>query len=201
MTIPRENNKIPGNIDTLYYNKDCSIKLEKKTGTIHMLKTALQYVYDNYPYVKEYELQDESHINEEKIGKPLITSKRLLYSKPGWYQEYLGAEPINYTPFLIEYIKEKQTIIHQLIKKYKPSKNGDDWFVPLNILLITDNIPPTLYENRIFSVSGKIFGTPWKITRNTISNYGIDYDIIKENTEDIYDNYYKNHVNIHEHDN
>ena len=201
VTVPREDHKIPGNIDTLYYNKDCSISkmsLEKKDGTIHMLKTALYYVYENYPYVKEYEIQDETHINDEKIGKPLITSRRLLFGQPGWYEEYFGAEPIRDTVNLIKQIKKNRKHVDELIKKYKPNTIGNEWFVPANILLITSDIKPGIVGNSIFNVSGKIFGTSWKITKNTIKGYRIKYRVESGNTEAVNTNYYKNYVNSQE---
>jgi hypothetical protein len=201
ITIPKENYKIPGNIDTLYYNKDCSISklsLEKKDGTIHMLKTALYYIYDNYPYVKELEIQDETHINDEKMGKPLITSRRLLLGQQGWYEEYFGAEPIRDTVHLIKQIKKNRKYIDELIKKYKPSTIGNEWFVPHNILLITRNIKGDIVGKLIFNISGKIFGTSWKVRRNTIGSYKIKYRIEGGNTEAINTNYYKNYVNTQE---
>lgn len=204
ITILKDNHIIPGNIDTLYYNNECSIssvKLDKKDGTILMLKTALQYVHDKYPYVKSFELQDETHVNDESIGKPLITSRRLLYGKPGWYEEYFGAKPINSTIELIEYIQKNRKLIDKLIKKYKPRDAGNEWFVPQNILLITEHIPSIKNNNNssIFSVSRKIFGTSWEITREKINSYGMEYNIKNVNIGEINNNHYKNHVNIHEH--
>jgi hypothetical protein len=165
-----------------------------------MLKTALQYVYDIYPYVKSYELQDETHFNDSTIGNPHITARRLLYGKPGWYQEYFGAEPINSTVKLVEYIQKNRKSIDKLIKKYKPTDEGNEWFITQNILKITDEIPQEKNKKNssIFSVSRNIFGTTWKITRETIGNYNIGYNVMNNNIGELHNNYYKNHVNIHE---
>jgi hypothetical protein len=201
ITVPKKNNKIPGNVDTLYYDKECSIssvKLERKEGTIIMLKTALQYVSDKFPYVKEYMIQDETHVNDEKLGKPLITSKRLLLGRPGWYQEFFGAEPTDNTTKLIEQISEKRVNINKLIKKYKPKNIGDEWFIPSNITLILDNIPAVVINDNIYNIGRHIFGTSWKITKETISKYNMDYNILDENIGETHNNYYKNYVNIHE---
>lgn len=204
ITIPKESYNIPGigNVNTVYCIKEYPVNkttFEKWDGTIHMLKTALRYVCDTYPYIEELEIQDETHVNNEKYGKPLITSRRLLLGEPGWYEEYFGAKPNRDTTRLIRQIAKNRNMIDDRIRKYKPDTIGNEWFTSANILSITNNVKPSIVNGAIFNISPKIFGTFWKISRNTIDEFVNEYTIEPGNTDEKTDtHYYKHYVNSQE---
>lgn len=201
ISVPRNKRYRTGNIDVLYYNKECSIskiKLKEKEGTIEMLKTALQYIYDTYPYITKLTIQDETHYNDSLQNKPHITAKRLLLGRPGWYQEYFGAEPEKKTLELINHIATKRSEIDNTISKIKPNKSGDEWWSTENILNIINNLQKSILRKRIYNIAEKIFGTIWFIPRNTIEKYNMHYSVLTVESFDVSTNYYKNYVNIHE---
>jgi hypothetical protein len=82
-------------LQSVNFYTSCSIKekqLDKQSGTITMIQTALTYMKKTYSHVKKVHIKDETFINIP--GKPLITSRRLLKGQMGWYEEYLGATPL-----------------------------------------------------------------------------------------------------------
>jgi hypothetical protein len=199
ITIPRDKRSKIGNIDTLYYDKECSIskiKLKEKEGTIEMLKTALQYTIDTYPYIRTFTIQDETHYNDSSLNKPHITAKRLLLGRPGWYEEYFGAEPEKKTLELIKNINTKRQIINTIIKNIKPQDSGDEWWTTENILKIINNIPKDIVKKHVYYIEKNIFGTGWFIRKNTIKEYNMSYNIQMIDNIEVNENYYKNYTNI-----
>lgn len=165
-----------------------------------MMKTALQVVYNNYPYITRFTLEDETHYNNIELNKPHITAKRLLIGTPGWYQQHFGAEPEKTTVELIEYIKIKRIEINNVIRKITPQNSGEEWWTTENILKLINNIRPDIVNNMLYNISTRIFGTEWFIRRNTIGLYNMKYsiknvDILSDINQD---NFYKNYINIHE---
>lgn len=199
ITLPRDKRSKIGNIDTLYYDKECSIskiKLKEKEGTIEMLKTALQYTIDTYPYIRKFTIQDETHYNDSSLNKPHITAKRLLLGRPGWYEEYFGAEPEKKTLELVKNINTKRQIINTIIKNIKPQDSGDEWWTTENMLKIIKNIPKDLIKKHIYSIEKNIFGTAWFIRKKTIKEYNMIYNIHMTGNIEVDENYYKNYTNI-----
>jgi len=154
-----------GNIDMLNYYANCSFSeklLEKGTGSIHMLKTALTYVSNKHPHVKQYDIQDETYM--ELPGKPLITARRLLMGEKGWYEEHLHAIPTQRTKYMIQYLRDpkKRTLYQDKIP------NADKtWWTPKNAMQVCYSI----------KCPGSVLGTTWYISKNTIDSYGIDYTV------------------------
>jgi hypothetical protein len=203
ISIPIEKNKKIGNIDTLYYDNKCSIskiKLEKQKGTIEMLKTALQYVCDKYPYVIKFNLQDETHYNTSTEDKPHITAKRLLLGRPGWYEEHFEAKPENETSKLISVIEKYRNKINDTIKGIKPRESGEEWWTTKNILNLINQIGNTPIDNNDYKIERNIFGTSWFIRKGAIKTYKMKYNVVEDvNPDNIIENeYYKNYINIHE---
>lgn len=183
--IPKEN-AVDGLIEKLNHEKSCSIEkeLDEGNGTIHMLKTALKYIIDNYPNTKYFQLTD---ITFKKIpglpskDLPYITAKRLLQGSKGWYQEHFGAKPTRKTKLLIDMIKIKRNRIDELIAS---NINNTLWSAA-KIKKIASRIDGKFLEKNILE-------TDWIIDYTTIKGYNINYEI---STNDNYKNY-KNIINV-----
>ena len=97
--------KIPHKIPHALYEPECSIgaHLEKGPGTVLMLKTLLQYVYEKIPNIKTFEFDDMSHIDcipkdlskhpPRPSLKPLSLSYlSIAYNSNTWYEEHFNAK-------------------------------------------------------------------------------------------------------------
>lgn len=154
-----------GNIDMLNYYANCSYSkklLEKGSGSIYMLKTALTYVADRHPDVKQYDLQDETYM--ELPGKPLITARRLLMGEKGWYEEYLDAIPTQKTKYIIQYLRDSK---NRMLYQNKIPDVEKTWWTPKNTMQICYSI----------KCPGSVLGTTWYIPKDIIDSYGINYII------------------------
>ncbi len=150
-------------LDALNYYKSCSLSeksLDKSQGTVHMLKVALAYVFDNHPNITHVDLQDETFIDIE--GKPLITSRRLLQGHKGWYEEHLQAIPTGKTKQLLKFLRDPKRRSH--IDVQLP-KQPNTWWTASNIMKVCEMIrcPST------------VFGTTWNIERSTVMRYHLTY--------------------------
>jgi hypothetical protein len=152
------------------YYKSCSVKekkLEKHSGTIHMIQTILSHTINTYPHITFVELQDETFIHVPK--KPLITARRLLLGQKGWYEEYLGALPakkeLQYT---LNYLRlpSTQENIHTFLP---PDAQNKLWWFPEHIKYVADKI-----NNKLFPY---LIGSLWMISADTIREYGITMQI------------------------
>jgi len=167
-------------IQSLNYYQTCSVNeklLDKKNGTVIMIQIALHYAKMKYPYIKEFQLQDETHIDISAMEKPLITSRRLLEGRLGWYEEYLNAIPIQGTKLLIKYIRDVK--IQSYIKGLLSSESSNPlWWTPSNIIKITSILNKELPERykHTLNINREIFGTTWSIPVEEIPNikYTID---------------------------
>jgi len=170
LSIPLYPNTI-ADLYALNYYQTCSINeksLDKKNGTIIMIQIALHYAKTKYKYIKEFQLQDETHIDISALEKPLITSRRLLQGRLGWYEEYLNAKPIQNTVKLINYL-HKESVRKTIDVLLPPESSNPLWWTPSNIVKITKQF-------EIDRITPYIFGTTWSIPVEEIPNikYTID---------------------------
>jgi hypothetical protein len=88
-------------LQDLEYRKTCDIygNLEESYGTHLMLKGALMFMIQKYPFVKKINLSD---VAQKKHTRIYLTPKRILLGKKGWYEEYFGAIPTNKSKTLIK---------------------------------------------------------------------------------------------------
>lgn len=166
--LNKNKRKTEGYLQSVNFYTSCSIKekeLEKQSGTITMIQTALTYMLNQYPHIKKVQLQDETFIDIPT--KPLITPRRLLKGQLGWYEEYLGAYP------LLDILKEKLKYLRKPETQAKlqtllPSNSSDNkWWIPTNIIPIAEQLQERLFHYLI--------GTMWVISASTIRNYNIEY--------------------------
>jgi hypothetical protein len=162
--------KIEGYLQSVNYYTSCSIKekeLEKQSGTITMIQTALTYMLTKYPHIKMVNLQDETFIDIPT--KPLITPRRLLKGQMGWYEEYLNAIPV------LEVLKAKLKLLRKPETQAKlqallpPESNDNKWWIPANIIPIAEKLQQGLFHYLI--------GTLWVISASTIRDYNIELDM------------------------
>lgn len=121
-----------------------------RDGTDIMLKGALKYLIQEHPHIKTVELNDLAKKSGTNV---LITPKRLLLGKPGWYQEHFGAVPYDKTAAFIEQVlpKLRKTIDVEQISRLSWGTNED-----------VKKISKDFYNN-----------TSWRITKKTISKYPV----------------------------
>lgn len=129
-------------------------------GTIQMVKAALRLCIDRNQNIKVIDLADETFYPLNRKERVLITPRRLLTGRHGWYQEYLGAEPTQKTLKMIKRIKPKQDV-----------SNSSFWTFE-NIKKIAE---PMLKER-----FGNLFGSTWTISKNTIMSYNVTYTLQEE---------------------
>jgi hypothetical protein len=184
--VPKDKSFV-ADITKLSYNKECSYseyELEKKNGTIIMLKTALSYVTDKHPHIKTFKLTDMTHTKDTIDGNKIwITPRRLLLGNKGWYEEYFEAIPTNETNIIKKIIKDNRILLDNMLPK-----NEYSWWTNKNILNTTAIIDAnTLTKN--------ILRTTWLIYKNTIKKFYIPYNLLDENTEIQNNNFNNNNVN------
>ena len=155
-------------LQSVQYNASCSINskpLEKHSGTIVMIQVALLYTCDTYPYIERVHLQDETFIDIP--GKPLITPRRLLNGKLGWYEEYLGAIPRD-RPLKkkIEFLRKSDTmsLVQSLLP---PEANDPKWWGADATESIATKVKPGLFPYLI--------GSAWVIPKATLKAYNVSY--------------------------
>lgn len=152
-----------GMIQTAVYRPMCEIggKMEAHRGTILMLQGALRYAFSKYKKLQYITLNDKSMVAKKDIH---ITAKRLLQQRPGWYQEWLGAEADD---------KDMATKrVLQALSTMKPSDEDRDkmsakgWGSTKEV--------EEMARKYLGRDSGAIVGTAWKIMRKVAMGYPID---------------------------
>jgi hypothetical protein len=128
-----------------------------------MIQSAMMYVIEKYSHIKTIEIQDETFINIP--SKPLITARRLLTGRKGWYEDYFGATPK--TPFLAEILRYlRLPSIQEKVKSLLPPEaSQNQWWIPNHIKEIADSIREGLFSYLI--------GSMWVISKETINHYDI----------------------------
>lgn len=164
------NKKLYGQIDHLMYEQTCTIdgRMEQGNDTRMMLMGALLYIAKEHPEVDSYSLQDEAdklvRVGIGQVSKRiLITPRRLLQGKMGWYQEHFGAIPEPRTERLVDSLKKRDSI--RKIKEYMPITQRMDWGEYSEISEVASRILPK--NQPIHS----LWGTTWYIPRDVILSY------------------------------
>jgi len=152
-------------LQMLNYYKSCSINeksLDRKNGTAIMLQIAISYAINKYKYITHFELQDNTFIDISAMEKPLITSRRLLEGRLGWYEEYVNAKPMCKTIKLVKYLRSET--IQERIKEFLPKESSNPlWWTPTNIIKLTDKVDKK-------NISPYILHTTWSIPVEEIPN-------------------------------
>lgn len=156
-------------LETVNYSSSCDLKgsLKNNTGTILMIMGLLKYVFNKHRDVFTISLNDKTMVPKKSI---LISAKRLLQGRPGWYQEYLGAipDPSNIqTGQIIEALK--QPTVQQRIQKNLPITTQRDWGKTAEIISMFEKITPLKGTS--------ILCTSWWIHRSTIESYPISINV------------------------
>ena len=149
------------------YDSKCELnnRLQSGIGTYIMVKTALKFVIDKYRYIQSFELCDKTQTKQSNIN---ITAKRLLLGKPGWYEQHFGAIIINEgirTDYLIA-TKQKLNLTDENKTKIQEKTWGTD--EDFDEMATELNLSIDLF-----------IGTSWKIDKNAIIQYDINYEIRK----------------------
>lgn len=163
----RETNDVRAELRMLNYYASCSVNqksLEKGGGTVHMVKTALLYMIDTYPYIRYVDVEDNTFIDVPRnTEKPLITPRRLIQGKQGWYEEHLKAVPDGHTANLKTYFQKKQ------IREKIDALLGNDsenplWWTPTQIKNVMNQLP-------LVKGIGDLTASNWVIHSNVIQDY------------------------------
>jgi hypothetical protein len=164
-------------IESVNYYTDTTLDSQRNKDTVHLIKTALKYVFDNYKYIEKITITDTTAINSDidpSVTKPFfITSRRLLTYEKGWYEEKCGAIPENQTIPILNFLEKEKSIIQKLVPKNRPK----NWWTKNNLGQIIHNICNTIPTADINLLKLLIYFTDWSITRNTVENFNISYNV------------------------
>jgi len=174
--IPNNKNEKIAYLANVNYYTSCSINFQRNKGTVHMIKTVLKYIIDNYKNIETIHLKDTTAINSEvdsSIIEPFfITLRRLFTNQKGWYEEKCGAIPIDQTISIVDFLKKENKTIQSLIPKNIPKK----WWTKQNTLSLIEKInKKTNFSYHI--LESMLFYTSWTIPRNIVEQYNIVYSI------------------------
>jgi RNAse (barnase) inhibitor barstar len=142
----------------LSHRPKCEVagNLEEAIGTDVMLKGSLKYVIQAFPHIKRVSLQD---LAKKKNTNVLLTPKRLLLGKPGWYEERFGAKPTVKTQAVKGWLKKQHYLALDTTDISKSS-----WGSIKDI--------QTLSNDHV-----KLLGTTWDIPYSTIHEYPVSIKI------------------------
>ena len=135
------------------------------TVSLPMIRTALMFVSHAHPELTEFCFQDETYIDiPDHHDKPLVTSRRLIQGKKGWYEEHLRAEPTGHTVTLLDFLRDP---VRRLLYASLIPEKEIPWWTRTHLKTIAAAIrcPVT------------IFATTWKVTRETALNYNVSYTV------------------------
>jgi len=105
--------RVYGQLDHLIYETSCAIDRNMESGndTRNMLAGALKHVATKHPEVEFYSLNDKADKLVKRLNKiVIITPRRLLQGKQGWYQEYFGAMAHPDTERVLSILEKPSTI-------------------------------------------------------------------------------------------
>lgn len=121
-------------------------RLQKgQDGTVLMLKAALSFVKERYPFVKRMFLADTSSIHLENQRFVSLISYCILKYNTSWYGKYFDARPENEHD-LRALINQLDSTSHK--QKYKDYIEFYDKYVSLHSRGIDQNILDTLQKNK-----------------------------------------------------
>lgn len=165
-------NNRPALLEAVNYSSSCDLKrqLKNNTGTILMIMGLLKYVFQKHKELAYISINDKTMVPRTSI---LISVKRLLQGRPGWYQEYLGAIPDPSNIQTVQIIKALQKpTIQQRIQENLPITRQRTWGKPSEIISIFERI--TLLRGT------SILGTSWWIYRSTIESYPVSINVVNK---------------------
>jgi hypothetical protein len=100
-----DNEKLYPNLEGVSFDAKCSFddkfQLQRKSGTILMLKCALKFLLALYPMIKGIMFKDQSVL--KCLGDVRINLSSFYIAKYGrtWYQSKFDAEPLNVTSYCV----------------------------------------------------------------------------------------------------
>lgn len=144
---------------------DLSLKgdLAEGIGTDIMLKGSLMYVVRAFPHIQRISLQD---VAMKKNTNVLLTPKRLLLGKEGWYEARFGAKPTVQTQVIKNWLRKHQPIIEKEKEEIvKPSWGSMEDIHRLSNINTTANFQ-------------KLVGTTWDIPKTVINTYPLSIDTL-----------------------
>ena len=148
------------------YAKTCNTmkNLEEGADTIAMVQGALKYVLQKHPNITNFDVLDDAYKVLRPSGKKiLITPRRLIIGKQGWYQEYFGAIPKGRTVKLMKHFSNKSNNINE--------KEALNWGSYQEIYQVASKILP---------VPKDLFHTEWSINNKVIRSYPVKITEIME---------------------
>jgi len=155
-------------LNGLQYGPKCSTirNMRRHVDTLRMLKAGLIYIFRTYPRIKHVSLTDKAAVGGAN-AKIMLTAKRLLQGKKGWYEEHFGAVPDPQNKSTISTLKALSNPLAQAkILTYLPITTQRTWGTPNDIIEYASCIAK-LQTNAILATS-------WLILRNQIENYERD---------------------------
>lgn len=175
--IPMQVGATRADLLALNYFASCSVNdkaLEQGGGTAVMLRAALAYVMDHFPHIQEVGITDETfvYMRGRADNPPLITPRRLLQGRKGWYEEFVGAMPDGEkTTRLVTYLRKPATrekLEHLFVTENVPTDIL--WWAPQHTLELAAKLGKV-------SVADALLGTSWKVARETVRSYGLPYTV------------------------
>ena len=195
-----------GYVQDLIYKKNCSIfqKLNKNKNKIELLlKSALFFCIKKFPEIYIYEINDMSYLqcsNTQKIS--LADLYTVKYGKT-WYEKVFNAIPIEEHAIDIQQYKQLIEKKSNIILDYEIEEFIDKYYTDTKNLNINKNMNyiknaytkgmkvkdylSYFFNNNLdcrlyilffkYYFSHILYGTYWKITKETIADYNIDINI------------------------
>lgn len=141
-------------------------KTREKDGTLLMIQSAIAFIFSYFPKMQDIFLYDEAI---KKGTRVLITPKKLLLGKQGWYQEHLGAQPGKKTRQVIRYIEKHRTALEQEYEKM----SKQSWGTLEDIEAVTSNILPKYFS---------LLASEWIISRTAVDMYPtrMSYEVLNQ---------------------
>lgn len=152
-------------LQQIHYFDSCSVsekKFTKGSKDMDMLvKAALKWLIQKYPYVEKVSLSDKSYF-QERDGSPIVLLPEKMYLTEGhtWYQKHFGAQPSDETMRILKRYQYVYENFHHLLKQLPLSA----WYEKELSKTLSDF---TFLKNRQLS------GSSWYITKETINEYDI----------------------------
>jgi hypothetical protein len=145
-------------LNGLQYGPKCSI----------VLKAGLIYLFRTYPSVQRVSLTDKAAVGAPT--KMMLSAKRLLQGRKGWYEEHFGAIPNPESRSTMNVIKAlKQPFAQNQIQFFLPITTQRTWGTAEEIID---------YAYRIAKLdTNAILGTSWLIHRDHAATYERDIHV------------------------
>jgi len=138
-----------------YHSTCATVPMEANAGTKEMVRAALKYAATAYPHVRRFDVQDETHVRTP-TGMHVITPRRLLTGRPGFFQEHFGALPSGDTRDILAALRAKHVCVR-----------SEDWS------------PDAVIQHAADAGLSQycLFGTTWTISRATALAYDVTAEL------------------------